>query len=227
MDFSLSTLWSHMGMFARGIVFVTLLMSMASLYVMADRLLTLWRSQNESLGFARKLTKALQENSLDAVAKTSFGKGVGHLGRVITAGLAAYKSSPENGGDLTFESVARALERQAQREIMVLRRGQGVLATVGATAPFVGLLGTVMGIVNAFQQMAAAGSGGLGTVSAGISEALITTAIGLLVAIPAVLAYNALQGWIDVRAVDISESSNELLDIVARAVRSPHAPAEA
>jgi biopolymer transport protein ExbB/biopolymer transport protein TolQ len=87
---------------------------------------------------------------------------------------------------------------------------------VGSTAPFVGLLGTVMGIVTAFQLMASSGSGGLGTVSAGIAEALVTTAIGLLVAIPAVMAYNYLQGWVDARSVDLSESSNELLDIVAR-----------
>jgi biopolymer transport protein ExbB/TolQ len=85
----------------------------------------------------------------------------------------------------------------------------------------VGLLGTVMGIVNAFQQMAKTGAGGLGTVSAGIAEALVTTAFGLLVAIPAVMAYNVLQNWIDARAVDISESSNELLDAVARHVRGP------
>ncbi len=112
--------------------------------------------------------------------------------------------------------MARALERQAQREVQSLKRGLGVLATVGSTAPFVGLLGTVMGIVNAFQSMALTGSGGLGTVSAGIAEALITTAFGLLVAIPAVMAYNYLQGWVDARAVDISESSNEFLDLVAK-----------
>src|SRR5581483_1571912 len=114
------------------------------------------------------------------------------------------------------ESVARALERQAQREVATLKRGHGVLATVGSTVPFVGLLGTVMGIVNAFQQMAASGSGGLGTVSAGIAEALITTAFGLLVAIPAVMAYNFLQGWVDARGIDMSESSNEFLDVVAK-----------
>ena len=118
--------------------------------------------------------------------------------------------------DAVFDSVARALERQGQREVLSLKRGYGVLATVGSTAPFVGLLGTVMGIVNAFQMMAAAGSGGLGTVSAGIAEALITTAFGLLVAIPAVMAYNYLQGWVDARTIDIAESSNEFLDIVAK-----------
>lgn len=220
MDFTLTHLWAEMGLFARGVVFVTALMSMASLYVMVDRLLTLMRSQRESLGFVAALSQKLEKGDLAAVAEEKFGKAIGHLGRVITAGLRAYSHSPRADVDLTFESVARALERQSAREILVLRRGQGVLATVGATAPFVGLLGTVMGIVNAFEKMAASGSGGLGTVSAGIAEALITTAFGLLVAIPAVLGYNMLQSWVDSRAVDISESSNELLDLVARELRA-------
>jgi biopolymer transport protein TolQ len=219
MEFTFAKIWADMGAFARGIVGVTLLMSLASLYVMADRLLELRKSQRQSLEFARRMGDLMKDGNLDAAAEESFGKRIGHLGRVIAAGLAAYRRSPKEDHDLAFESVARALERQAQREIHGLRRGHGILATVGATAPFVGLLGTVMGIVNAFTSMAKEGSGGLGTVSAGIAEALATTAFGLLVAIPAVMAYNYLQGWIDARAVDISESSNELLDVVARELR--------
>src|SRR5262249_16846293 len=99
------------------------------------------------------------------------------------------------------------------------KRGMGVLATVSSTAPFVGLLGTVMGIVNSFQMMAASGSGGLGTVSAGIAEALVTTAFGLLVAIPAVMIFNYFTGWLEALTVDISESSNELLDLVAQQLK--------
>ena len=137
--------------------------------------------------------------------------------RVLVNGVddAAFKVAPKSH-DAAVESVARALERQAQREVQSLKRGLGILATVGSTAPFVGLLGTVMGIVNSFQSMAATGSGGLGTVSAGIAGALVTTAFGLLVAIPAVMAFNFLQGWVDDRAVDISGSSNEFLDAVAK-----------
>jgi biopolymer transport protein ExbB/biopolymer transport protein TolQ len=157
----------------------------------------------------------LTKGDIAAAANTNLGKNVGHLGRVIGAGLTAYRLSPNNR-DVQIESVARALERQAQREVQSLKRGLGLLATVGSTAPFVGLLGTVMGIVTAFQQMAASGSGGIGTVSAGIAEALVTTAFGLLVAIPAVMMYNYLQGWVDARAVDISESSNEFLDVVTK-----------
>jgi len=91
-----------------------------------------------------------------------------------------------------------------------LRRGLGILATVGATAPFVGLLGTTMGIVNAFTGMAASGSGGLSAISAGVAEALITTAFGLLVAIPAVWAYNYFQNRVDRFTVEMSNSGSEM-----------------
>ena len=216
MQFTLTDLWHHMGLFARLIVAVLGVMSVASLVVMAERLIVFNRSRSESRTFAEKMANTLAKNDLMTVAGTKVGDKVGHLGRVIGAGLNALRLSTDKDKDLQVESVARALERQAQREVQSLKRGLGLLATVGSTAPFVGLLGTVMGIVNAFQSMALTGSGGLGTVSAGIAEALITTAFGLLVAIPAVMAYNYLQGWVDARAVDISESSNEFLDLVAK-----------
>ncbi len=228
MQFTLTELWGHMGLFAKFIVFVMAGMSVASLVVMAERLFVFTRSSRESRGFAEKLSPVLAKGDLGAAAGTELGRNVGHLGRVIGAGLTAFRLAPANNRDVAVESVARALERQAQREVQGLKRGLGVLATVGSTAPFVGLLGTVMGIVNAFQLMAAAGSGGLGTVSAGIAEALVTTAFGLLVAIPAVMAYNFLQGWVDARAVDISETSNEFLDVVAKSLGDhahlPHTP---
>jgi len=219
MEFTLVSLYSHMGIFAKLIVFVLAIMSVLSLVVMFERLVVFNRSRSESRNFADKMANLLTKGGLTAAADAKLGTKVGHLGRVIGAGLNAFKiTSDATDKDLRVESVARALERQAQREVQSLKRGLGLLATVGSTAPFVGLLGTVMGIVSAFQSMAATGSGGLGTVSAGIAEALITTAFGLLVAIPAVMAYNYLQGWVDARAVDISESSNEFLDVMAKEI---------
>ena len=218
MQFTLTDLWHHMGLFAKLIVAVMAVMSVASLVVMAERLIVFNKSRSESRNFAERMANILSKGDLTTAANTKMGDKVGHLGRVIGAGLAAFRLTPSKDKDMQVESVARALERQAQREVQSLKRGLGLLATVGSTAPFVGLLGTVMGIVNAFQSMAVSGSGGLGTVSAGIAEALITTAFGLLVAIPAVMAYNYLQGWVDARAVDISESSNEFLDVVAKQV---------
>ena len=215
MDFSLGHLWSSMGLFAKLIVLTMGVMSLASLLVMFERIVVFMRSGSESVMFAEKMAKVLSEGDVAAAAAAGLTKDVGHLGRTINAGLTAFRTASTNK-DVAIESVARALERQAAREVQSFKRGLGILATVGSTAPFIGLLGTTMGIVNSFQQMAAAGSGGLGTVSAGISEALITTAFGLLVAIPAVMAFNFLQGWVDARSVDLAESSNEFLDVVTR-----------
>jgi biopolymer transport protein ExbB/biopolymer transport protein TolQ len=207
-----------MGLFARLVVYVLGVMAAASGLIMAERLISFLKSNRDSRRFALNLAAVLQKSGINEAAKAKAAKDSGHLGRVLAAGLGAFRitTTAAASSDLTIESVARALERQAQREQQNLKRGLNLLATVGSTAPFVGLLGTVVGIINAFQSMAATGSGGLGTVSAGIAEALVTTAFGLLVAIPAVMAYNYMQGWVDARMVDMTESSNELLDLVAR-----------
>jgi biopolymer transport protein ExbB/biopolymer transport protein TolQ len=213
-----------MGLFARVIVGVMAIMSIASLYVTAERLFTLRKAKRQSLAYARKMGALFSQGGIEAAAAVEGGPNIGYLGRTIEAGLAAYRTTRGGDHELIFESVSRALERQAQREAQGMKSGQGVLGTVGSTAPFVGLLGTVMGIVNSFQSMAATGSGGLGTVSAGIAEALITTAFGLLVAIPAVMFFNYFTGWIEARNVDVAEASNELLDVLARQLGQPARP---
>jgi biopolymer transport protein ExbB/biopolymer transport protein TolQ len=220
MKFSLVDLWATVGVFAKAVVIAMLLMGLASLFITCERLVVFVRSRRASRRYAAQMARTFESGQVRSSGQVGLAGNVGHLGRVIEAGIKAFETSPSSDEQFTVDTVARALERQAQREIEQLRRGQGVLGTVSSTAPFVGLLGTVMGIVTAFQQMAATGAGGLATVSAGIAEALVTTAIGLLVAIPAVFAFNFLQGWVDARAVDIAESSNEFLDFVARRLRS-------
>jgi biopolymer transport protein TolQ len=213
-DFTLSGLWASMGLFAKAIVLTLLGMSITSLIVALERVVAFSRARSASTRFAEALSRALEGGDFAAVAAQD-RPGEGYLAAVLRAGFKAFRSAPDDAA-VKVESVARALERQAIREVQSLKRGLSLLATVGSTAPFVGLLGTVMGIVNSFQSMAKTGSGGLTSVSAGIAEALVTTAFGLLVAIPAVVAFNFLTTWVDARAVDLSESSNELLDLVAR-----------
>jgi biopolymer transport protein TolQ len=219
MDFSLTSLWAAMGPFARGIVVTLLLMSLVSLVVAFERVFAFVTAGGLSRRFAETLAKQLADSDVAKVAAES-KPGGGYLGAVLHAGLKAFHTAPDER-EVKVESVARALERQATREVQTLKRGLSVLATVGSTAPFVGLLGTVMGIVNSFESMAKTNSGGLGAVSAGIAEALVTTAFGLLVAIPAVVAFNFLSQWVEARAVDIAESSNELLDHVSRSLAKP------
>lgn len=217
MKFTLLDLWYHMGVGARLITLTMILMSIASIVVACERVVVLVLANKKSVAFARRLAALLGEGDLDHAAAQDIPEAEhGHLGRVLSAGLRVYRSSPRGDVDFTFESVARVLERQSQREVHNMKRGVGVLANVASTAPFVGLLGTVLGIVNAFQMMSETGSGGLATVSGGIAEALATTALGLLVAIPSIAAYNGLSAWIDARAVDLAEASNELLDLLAR-----------
>jgi biopolymer transport protein ExbB/TolQ len=201
-----------MGLFAKLVVITMGVMSVASLLVMFERIVVYMRSGSESVQFAEKMAKLLSGGDLAAAAGAGLNKNVGHLGRTINAGLTAFKLAPANAKDVAVDSVARALERQAAREVQSFKRGLGVLATVGSTAPFIGLLGTTMGIVNSFQQMANSGSGGLGTVSAGIAEALITTAFGLLVAIPAVWFYNYFTTKIENLSVEMTYASKELID---------------
>lgn len=226
MQFSLLDLWQHMGIGARLITLTMLLMSVASLVVVIERVVVLASSNKQSLAFAKQLAALLADGDLSRALAARLDDGGGHLGRVLVPALRAYESSPAGDPEFAYESVARVLERQAQREVHDLKRGMALLANVASTAPFVGLLGTVLGIVTAFQQMAESGAGGLSIVSGGIAEALTTTALGLLVAIPSLAAYNGLLAFIDARAVDIAEASNELLELVARHARRAPAPTE-
>lgn len=219
MDFTLAGLWATMGVFAKGIVIVLLVMSVASLGVLVERLIHYSKSAGRSLAFAQKLNGFFSKDDFSGGADygASVAKSVeaGFLGKVIGGGLAAYKSASGREHEIVIESTARAIERSSARELAVLKRGLGVLATVGSTAPFVGLLGTVMGIINTFQLMKG-GSASLATVGPGISEALVTTALGLVVAIPAVMGFNYLNARVDGFTVDMQESGNELVDVVAK-----------
>jgi len=212
-------MWSHMGLPARLIICVLVGISLLAVGVAIERIVTLTRSRRQSLRFARRLADLLAGGDIERAAQAPDDGQPGHLGRVLQAALTAYRQSPRDDDELTFESAARALERQAQREVHRLKRGLGLLATVASVAPFIGLLGTVVGIVDSFVSMAQTGSGGLAAVSAGIAEALSTTAIGLVIAIPAMATYNALAEWTDAFAVDIAEASNELLDELAHHLR--------
>ncbi|WP_263355710.1 MotA/TolQ/ExbB proton channel family protein [Acidicapsa ligni] len=211
-DFSLVGLWTNMGYFAKGIAVVLFIMSIWSLAVMIDRYLYFTAARKQSREFAPKVAGALKDSKLDEAIKIADRSKKSHLAEVVTAGLQEFKSSGGAVNEETIESSKRALERAEAIVHAKLKRGLGVLATIGATAPFVGLLGTVMGILNAFQQIATQKSSGIGAVAGGISEALVTTAFGLLVAIPAVMTFNYFSGRVEAFDVEMDNSSSELVD---------------
>ena len=211
-------MWNQMGWVAKAIGVILIIMSMISFGVAIERIYTFTQARKQSKLYAPQVAKHLKEGRLkDAIAvSSSKNYRYSHLAKVVLAGLQEYQFQQETGGTLSREdlvdTVRRAIQRASALTANDLKKGVASLATIGATAPFVGLLGTVVGIITAFQGIAATGSGGLGAVSAGISEALVETALGLVVAIPAVWFYNYLTGRIEYFNVEMDNSSSELLD---------------
>jgi biopolymer transport protein ExbB/biopolymer transport protein TolQ len=211
-------MWQQMGPMAKAVGVVLIIMSMISFGVAIERIYTFTQARKQSKLYAPQVAKHLKEGRLkDAIAiSSSKNYRYSHLAKVVLAGLQEYQFQQEAGGNLSREdlvdTVRRAIQRASALTANDLKKGIAALATIGATAPFVGLLGTVVGIITAFQGIAATGSGGLGAVSAGIAEALVETALGLLVAIPAVWFYNYLTGRIEYFNVEMDNSSSELVD---------------
>jgi len=228
-SFDLIHMWNTMGPFAKLIAAVLMVMSVYSLGVMAERLVCYWRAQRASRVFATALRDLLPAAKFAEAIQLSKKLKRGHLSKVLGLALEEYSHGVESlrsqgprdvGSFDIIAAVNRAVDRSSLRTVNDLRRGLGALATIGSTAPFVGLLGTVAGIITAFQAMAATGSGGLGAVSAGIAEALITTAFGLLVAIPAVMMFNYLTNRVEDMQVDITDSATELVDFFMKEGRA-------
>ncbi len=215
---NLIEMWSQMGIIAKGIGVILFIMSMWSFGVAIERIFTFTQAGKQSKIYAPQVAKHLKDGRLkDAIAVSSSKNfRYSHLAKVVLAGLQEYQFQQEGSSGLSREDLVDTVRRSIQRASALtaadLKKGVASLATIGATAPFVGLLGTVVGIITAFQGIAATGSGGLGAVSAGISEALIETALGLVVAIPAVWFYNYLTGRIEHLNVEMDNSSSELVD---------------
>ena len=202
MDFSFVHMWESMGFIAKSVVYTLALMSVGTFAIAIERLVAFLRASGQSKDFALAIRKPLEERDFGVVAQKQKAFVKSPLAQVVGTGVAEYDRAlgdrDKGASYAVVEAAQRASERAIDSELAKLRRGLGVLATVGSTAPFVGLFGTVFGIINAFQSMSISGSGGIGTVAAGIAEALITTGAGIGVAVIAVWFFNYLLNKIDI-----------------------------
>src|SRR5437879_8547995 len=209
------SLWHQMNGAAKTGVSILLFMSGWSIGVMIDRWMAYNAARKQSRSFAPAVAGALRDGRIDEAIKVAERNKKSHLAKVVTAGLMEFKAHQDSPGEIpgeTIEASKRALERTEAIVHAELKRGLGGLATIGSTAPFVGLFGTVMGILHASQGISEQKATGLAAVAGGIAEALVTTAIGLFVAIPAVMMFNYLHGRVEAFRVDIDNSSSELVD---------------
>jgi len=213
MSFSIIDLWNQMGWLAKSVAIILLFMNLISIWVFIDRFILFRSAKKQSLQFVSKVGNLLKQNKLDECIQLAKKYKNSHLAKVFSAALLEFKTETSSGVDYNvIEAAKRAIERVTAKTSADMKRGMGSLATIGATAPFVGLFGTVAGIINAFQSMHLTGSGGISAVAGGISEALITTAAGLFVAIPAVWFYNYLVNKSDMVSIEMGNASSELVD---------------
>lgn len=213
-QFDLRSMWDAMDWPARAVVITLFIMSVWSFGVMADRLIAYSGARKQSRALVPAVAGALREGKLDEAIKIADRYPKSHLAKVMVAGLQEFKAhsmSSEISGS-QIDASKRALERAEAIVHAELKRGVSTLATIASSAPFVGLLGTVVGIINAFQGISTEKSTGLGAVAGGISEALVATAVGLLVAIPAVWMYNYFSNRVEAFDVEMGNSSSELVD---------------
>ncbi len=212
--FDVLSMLKQMSWPAKLIVLTLFIMSAWSIGVMIDRFIAFNGARTQSRQFAPAVAGALREGKLDEAIKIADRYSKSHLAKVVVAGLQEFRAH-QLSSDISGEEIAaskRALERAEAIVHAELKRGISSLATIGSSSPFVGLLGTVLGIINAFKGISTEKSTGLGAVAGGISEALVTTAVGLFVAIPAVWAYNYFTNRVEAFDVEMGNSSSELVD---------------
>ena len=223
MEFGMVAMWGNMGFVARGVVVVLALMSIWTIKVTIDRVVLYRAARKQSIDFLPLATQCLQGNKLPEAVELAKKYKKSHLSRVLAAGLQEMASESKEGveGGLMLDAVRRSMDRESILVSADLKKGVSSLATIGTTAPFIGLFGTVYGIIHAFEAMAATGSGGLASVSQGIAEALVTTAFGLFVAIPAVWIFNVFTGRVDYFVLEMNNSSSEMIDFF---IKKQHVP---
>lgn len=210
-------IFQKMSLIAQGVVIVLALLSIYSITVMIERLLTFSKAKKQSLIFARQVTAFLKQDNIGGAITEAKKYKDSHLARVVSAGLYEFQYEMSSGtanipGHDLVEAAKRAIEREALMVTADFKRGIGGLATIATTAPFIGLFGTVIGIIHSFEGISKGGGGNLASVSGGIAEALWTTALGLFVAIPAVWMFNFFMNKIERFQVEMSNSASELLD---------------
>ena len=212
-QWDLRSMWGTMSIIAKVVVFILFILSAWSLGVMIDRALMYSAARKQSRVFVQQVAGALREGKLDEAISIAERNKKSHIAKVVATGLSEFQSASSQVSEAeVVEAAKRGLDRSIAIVHADMKRGLSGLATIGSTAPFVGLFGTVVGIINAFKGIEAEKATGLSAVAGGISEALVTTALGLLVAVPAVWAFNYFTNKCEAFDVEMDNSSMELIN---------------
>ena len=213
-QFTITEMVKNLGVVALTVIIILLLMSMYSIAIMVERFLTYSAAKKQSREFAPRVAQALKNDRMEEAVNISDKHKRSHLAMVVNAGLQEFRAH-EQSSDISGEEVdasKRALQRAIAIKSAEFKRGLSGLATIGSTAPFVELFATVFGIINAFTGTKDPETPGIAAVAGGIAEALLTTALGLAVAVPAVWLFNYFTGKVEGFVVEMDNSASELID---------------
>ncbi len=212
-------LLKNVGVFGAAVICCLISLSFFSVAVMVNKYRHFRSTSRETQAFKPLLAKFTHGGEVQELIEAMKQHQKSHVAQVISAGIAEYEGVREAGGDQSASAdlVISSLRDSMSETLVQLKQGLGFLATIGSTAPFVGLFGTVAGIINAFRNIAATGSGGMSVVSGGIAEALVTTALGIFVAIPAVAAFNYFTGRIENFHIEMNRACTQLTNRLFKA----------
>ena len=204
----------HVGLFGGAVMCCLGLLSVFSVGMIVDKHFRFRAASRQTQIFKPVFGKFLRGGNLQQLIDAVPHHQKSYVAQVVSAGILEYDGVRQKGGDplASLELVTSALRDSMSETLIQLKQGLGFLATIGSTAPFIGLFGTVVGIINAFRNIAATGSGGMSVVSGGIAEALVSTALGIFVAIPAVVAFNSFTGKLETFHVEMNRASSQVLN---------------
>lgn len=210
------SIWNEASAFNKGVIVLLILLLALQLYIAIERGVLYLQSHAASQKFLKVFMTALRRSDFEAAKQAAALHERSHVALVLKHGLDIYQYEKQlkqgNAGHDVIQLVERAIARGISEVTEMLKKGMLSLATIGALAPFIGLLGTVVGIIKVFSDLKTKGAGDINALAGSIGEALGTTALGLICAIPAVWIYNFYTTKQDQVVTHIHNAASQMID---------------
>lgn len=225
MQFGLVEMWQAMGGLAKTVGILLIFLSIVAFYFFIEKNIVFAKAKRKSKQIAPKLASLLKSGKVEEALNLSSKKEYkgSHLARITASGIQEFFEGKKANLNIEEQIAAasRGMDRSSTIFAQELKKGLSLVATIATSSPFIGLFGTIGGIINAFRGMALTGSGGIGAIAGGIAEALITTAFGIGVAIIALWCYNILNSRVEVYQAEMANTKSEIIDFFVKEKQKP------
>lgn len=215
-SFGVANIWNEASKFNKVIISILIILLALQIYTAIERFIMYSQSNSASEKFLKLFMDTLRRGDFEAAKRAATTHNKSHVALVLKHGLDIFQYEKQlknmNPNHDVIQPVERAIERGTAEVTELLKKGMSILASIGALSPFIGLLGTVAGIIKVFADLKEKGAGDINALAGSIGEALGTTALGLIVAIPAVAFYNILVNKQDMVVTNINNAASQMID---------------